>query len=233
MADVNFDAKTDWKQNETVYPADANRWEQGIKDCADAINENNAEIPKKVNKAGDTMTGALKMSGVNEIRFGTDDDFYTISKVSNGNLNIYNGNRGIFLDTSAKCAPHYYDGASKARLLTTADLAIIDYVVEYKNPTDSDPNWYRKWKSGKLEQGGIVPATEGNITFLKPFANTNYTVIGNISLKYRRAGQGDGSGSVLFFPEATSFCYVSLAARNFGDIGRQNISWRAEGQGAQ
>lgn len=109
----------------------------------------------------------------------------------------------------------------------------IDYVVEYKNPTDSDPNWYRKWKSGKLEQGGIVPATTENITFLKPFANTNYTVVGNISLTYRRARHGDGSGSVLFFPEATSFCYVSLAARNFGDIGNQNISWRAEGQGAQ
>lgn len=111
--------------------------------------------------------------------------------------------------------------------------ANIDYVVEYKNPTDSDPNWYRKWKRGKLEQGGIVTGTTENITFLKPFANTNYTVIGNISLTYRRANQGDGSGSVLFFPEATSFCYVSLAARNFGDIGAQNISWRAEGQGAQ
>lgn len=111
--------------------------------------------------------------------------------------------------------------------------ANIDYVVEYKNPTDSDPNWYRKWKGGKLEQGGIVPATVGNITFLKPFANTNYTVVGNISLTYRRVGQGDGSGSVLFFPEATSFCYMSFAARNFGDIGTQNVSWRAEGMGAQ
>ena len=123
--------------------------------------------------------------------------------------------------------------AGKANTDLSNVSANIDYVVDYKNPTADDPSWYRKWKSGKLEQGGIVPATEGNITFLKPFANTNYTVIGNISLKYRRAGQGDGSGSVLFFPEATSFCYVSLAARNFGDIGNQNISWRAEGQGAQ
>lgn len=109
-------------------------------------------------------------------------------------------------------------------------LANIDYVVESGNVGSE---WYRKYKSGWLEQGGIVPASEGNITFLKPFANTNYTVIGNVSLTYRRVGQGDGSGSVLFFPEATSFCYVSLAARNFGDIGTQNISWRAEGQGAQ
>lgn len=234
MADVNFDAKTDWKQNETVYPADANRWEQGIKDCADAINENNAEIPKKVNKAGDTMTGALKMLGQNVVRFGNDDNYFDIHFASNGQLSIFNkNNKGLFLQTEEGHAPFYWDGTNTFRLLTTADLDSIDYVVEYKNPTDSDPNWYRKWKSGKLEQGGVVPATEGNITFLKPFANTNYTVIGNISLKYRRAGQGDGSGSVLFFPEATTFCYVSLAARNFGDIGTQNISWRAEGQGAQ
>lgn len=111
--------------------------------------------------------------------------------------------------------------------------ASIDYVVEYKNPTDSDPNWYRKWKSRKLEQGGIAPSTVGNLTFLKPFANTNYTVIGNISLTYRRVGAGDDGGSVLFFPEATSFCYMSFAVRNFGDIGKQNVSWRAEGMGAE
>ena len=123
--------------------------------------------------------------------------------------------------------------AGKANTDLSNVSANIDYVVDYKNPTDSDPNWYRKWKSGKLEQGGLVPATVGNITFLKPFANTNYTVIGNVSLTYRRKVQGDGGGAVLFFPEATSFCYVTWAARNFSDIGNQKISWRAEGQGAQ
>lgn len=191
-------------------------------------------LAEKVNKAGDTMTGDLKILGTKAIRFGTDDDFYTISKVSNGNIHIYsNDSKGIFLKKDANSLPFYWDGISAKRILTSADLENIDYVVEYKNPTDSDPTWYRKWKSGKLEQGGVFPATVGNITFLKPFANTNYTVIGNISLTYRREGHGDSSGSVLFFPEATSFCYMSLAARNFGDIGRQNISWRAEGQGAQ
>lgn len=114
--------------------------------------------------------------------------------------------------------------------LTRDNLEQVSHIIE---SFDDGNNWYNKWSNGKLEQGGRVQAKEQNITFLKPFANTNYTVIGNISLKYRRAGQGDGSGSVLFFPEATSFCYVSLAARNFSDIGNQNISWRAEGQGAQ
>ena len=123
--------------------------------------------------------------------------------------------------------------SSKANTDLANVLANIDYVVDRKVPTADDPTWYRKYKSGWLEQGGVVPATTENITFLKPFANTNYIVIGNISLTYRRAGQGDGSGSILFFPEATSFCYVTWAARNFGDIGNQKISWRAEGQGAQ
>ena len=123
--------------------------------------------------------------------------------------------------------------SSKANTDLSNVLANIDYVVDRKVPTADDPTWYRKYKSGWVEQGGVIPAVVGNITFLKPFANTNYTVVGNISLTYRRAGQGDNSGSILFFPEATSFCYVTWAARNFGDIGQQNISWMAEGQGAQ
>lgn len=46
MDNVNFEAKTDWKQDETVYPADANRWEKGIKDCADLVNlHNETDIP--------------------------------------------------------------------------------------------------------------------------------------------------------------------------------------------
>lgn len=192
------------------------------------------ELDAKVNKAGDTMTGQLQMSGENLIRFGTDDNYYFIKKINDGTFTIYNKNgKGLFLQKQEAHEPYYWNGTQAYRLLTTADLENIDYVVEYKNPTADDTNWYRKWKSGKLEQGGIVPATTENITFLKPFANTNYTVIGNISLTYRRTREGDNSGSVLFFPEATSFCYVTWAARNFGDIGQQNISWRADGQGAQ
>lgn len=124
MADVNFDAKTNWAQDETVYPADANRWEEGIKDCADAINGNNAEIPKKVNKAGDTMTGTLKMSGENNVRFGTDDNFYYVKKDSYGNFTLYgNNNKGLYLaNEEANHHPYYFNGTQGLRLLTTADL---------------------------------------------------------------------------------------------------------------
>lgn len=64
-ANVNFEEKTNWVQDEIVYPADVNRWEKGIKDCVDLVNDHNARIPEieagKVNKSGDTMTGALKV----------------------------------------------------------------------------------------------------------------------------------------------------------------------------
>lgn len=48
----------------------------------------------------------------------------------------------------------------------------IDYVAE--SQINEDGSWYRKYKSGWLEQGGKV--TEKNITFIKPYASTNYTV---------------------------------------------------------
>lgn len=144
---------------------------------------------------------------------------------------------GTITDDSVSLITNDVSGDTVA---TKADLAVVenkctlqgqgDYVVEFQ--VNSDGSWYRKYKSGWLEQGGRCAATKGNITFLKPFADTNYTIVGNIRLTYRRAEQGDGSGSVLFFPEATSFCYVSLAARNFGDIGSQYISWEAKGMGA-
>lgn len=56
----------------------------------------------------------------------------------------------------------------------------IDYVVASQTPNaDNNYTWYRKYKSGWVEMGGILPATNstGNITFVLPIkmANSNYT----------------------------------------------------------
>ena len=48
----------------------------------------------------------------------------------------------------------------------------FDYVVE--TYTDEQGNWYRKYKSGWVEQGGV--ATSDNVTLLKPMENANYSV---------------------------------------------------------
>lgn len=55
--------------------------------------------------------------------------------------------------------------------------ANIDFVVDSKNPTNDDPSWYRLYRSGWLEQGGVGHgngSTSQTITFSKSFANTNY-----------------------------------------------------------
>ena len=82
-----------------------------------------AQLAQKVAKAGDTMTGPLKMSGNNEVRFGTDDDYYYVQRAGNGQLSIFNkNNKGLFLQTEEAHAPFYWNGTKGYRLLTTADF---------------------------------------------------------------------------------------------------------------
>ena len=83
-----------------------------------------AELQNKVSKAGDTMTGPLKMSGQNPIKLGTDDNYYYIQCAGNSQLSIFNkNNKGIFLQLEEAHAPFYWDGTNAFRLLTTADLS--------------------------------------------------------------------------------------------------------------
>ena len=189
--------------------------EKGAANGVASLDTNGKVLTEQIPVATTSALGGVKPDGT------------TITVTEDGTISV-----PVSAEVATKAELQVVD-SSKANTDLSNVLATIDYVVESKFPTADDPTWYRKYKSGWLEQGGIVPATAENITFLKPFANTNYTVVGNVCLTYRRVGEGDGSGSVLFFPEATSFCYVTWAARNFGDIGNQNISWRAEGQGAQ
>ena len=98
----------------------------------------------------------------------------------------------------------------------------FDYVVE--TYTDEQGNWYRKYKSGWLEQGGYVPpnsGTSGTITFLKPFIDNHYTVASNT---------GNSAANNFFnlsagFKTATSIPWYKSADVIAGD-------WIACGQGA-
>ena len=61
------------------------------------------------------------------------------------------------------------------RVIPISDVVteMSDYIIEsYRNGTE----WYEVYKSGKVRQGGRKPANNTQITFLKPFANTNYCV---------------------------------------------------------
>ena len=58
--------------------------------------------------------------------------------------------------------------------------AKADAVIDYQEPTaDNGYTWYRKYKSGWIEQGGVLSQTGGtrSVSFPVEMADTNYTLI--------------------------------------------------------
>lgn len=61
----------------------------------------------------------------------------------------------------------------------SATLAQGDFVIEtYTDGT----SWYRLYNSGWIEQGGESSASIGSISFIKEFANTNYSFISHVMM---------------------------------------------------
>ena len=105
----------------------------------------------------------------------------------------------------------------------------IDYIVERYN---SGTNWYRVYKSGWVEQGGVVASGTGNITvtFLKPFQNANYT----ISAQALTNSTSDKSvfASAIINKTPTSVLIRSRWSSENG-VGDATLDcWKACGQGA-
>ena len=123
--------------------------------------------------------------------------------------------------------------AGKANTDLSNVSANIDYVVEYKNPTESDPSWFTKWKSGRLEQGGQIAnlPTGNNIIYnlLKPFANNNYTLFAQICEVV--TWSGDSSVSIAIGTRTTTTFGLSRRFRNIGDGDTIHVLWAARGQG--
>lgn len=114
-------------------------------------------------------------------------------------------------------------------------LANIDYVVDRKVPTASDPSWYEVWKSGKVRQGGSLSYSAvrqkwEQITLLKPMQDLNYNITITPLSTYRSDTTAYAIMSSVGNKTTTSFladCYgVSDVDTSVG------FTWSAEGQGA-
>lgn len=146
-----------------------------------------------------------------------------------GGLNIYNkfvmlGSAQLTNGQFAQVFPH------KPIQLSLEGLG--DYVVE--SQVNADGSWYRKYKSGWLEQGGLVTVfgTVGaTVTLLKPFADTTYNI--QLTLQTTNAvgylAATAQSISIANSKATTSFGVQTAGIKNYPING---ISWRAEGQGA-
>lgn len=104
----------------------------------------------------------------------------------------------------------------------------VDYVVEWKVPTNADPTWYRLYKSGWLEQGGIINTYQ--LTFPKPFRDTLYTITA-LPIVH----SGDGGANDMQYQNKTNSS-IDIRIRWTGSYAPANTDercWRAEGMSAQ
>lgn len=105
----------------------------------------------------------------------------------------------------------------------------IDYVVEswFENN-----NWYRKYKSGWLEQGGIYRSPTANpqtVNLFKPFVNNGYTLL-TTSIR-------DGGGGLSARNNIAATGNTATSFRIFGSAGAEaaalvDFYWEAKGWGA-
>lgn len=100
-----------------------------------------------------------------------------------------------------------------------------DYVVE--SQVNADGSWYRKYKSGWLEQGGksaaVAPGGNTIVTFSKAFANTTYTVLAQVCGGYTEKAEANYP---ITEQTKTGFTIYS------GSYATSTFNWRAIGQGA-
>ena len=118
--------------------------------------------------------------------------------------------------------------------LVDAKLGNIDYVVESKLPTEEDPTWYRVYKSGWVEQGGVteplVNNTSNVINLIKSYSNTNFSVISQPILGSVSNDGGTCPSSFVMNNSNDSFTIYSGSYSN--QAGNLTYRWEAKGQGA-
>lgn len=98
----------------------------------------------------------------------------------------------------------------------------IDYVVDWQRPTaDNNYTWYRKYKSGWVEQGGAI-SQSGTATVTLPItmSDNNYTLVfGNRSGTYEQLQSQN--------PTTTSF-----QLKNANSGGDASCCWQVSGYAA-
>lgn len=133
--------------------------------------------------------------------------------MSDGNNNITTGEILEVLNTKVDLDLSNVDNTSGA-----------DVVIEFQTPTaENGYTWYRKYKSGWVEQGGVGTLTNSGSTtnLIIEMANTNYFV--SIT---KTTGSTDHSKAEFFISDRTT---VSFTAKQYDTV---NMVWEVKGMAA-
>lgn len=107
-----------------------------------------------------------------------------------------------------------------------ATLQGYDYVIESQSPTaENNYTWYRKYKSGWVEQGGIVQGGSTYITLLVTMSDTNYTILtGNNS--YSNSG---GTAIAVFYDKSATGFYLQGRWNGGANTTGMLLCWEVKG----
>jgi hypothetical protein len=132
-------------------------------------------------------------------------------------IQVYNAATGLSTQESAQLA-------SQMQMKAQTDFGNVadnlDFVVE--SYSDNAGNWYRKYRSGWIEQGGFCPTgAKPTVTFLQPFSNTNYTLVvgGYVNTSVDTGGSSRGD----FASDKTTTTFMVSQLANW------NTNWYACG----
>lgn len=104
----------------------------------------------------------------------------------------------------------------------------IDFVIESKLPTASDNVWYRIYKSGFVEMGGVTASSQGKsartVTLPITMANTEYT----LTMTPHSGGSGSTRYNVF---SLTGITTSTFTAKSEADES-QRLAWRVSGMKA-
>ena len=106
-----------------------------------------------------------------------------------------------------------------------SSLVGCDYVVESQLPTEANGyTWYRKYKSGWVEQGGMTTNSTNSVTLPVEMSDTNYTVIRTIA---------EGYSTQSYYPAwVAGYNTRTTTGFTFGMVAPNNI-WQVCGMAAQ
>ena len=126
----------------------------------------------------------------------------------------------------------------KVDLPSGKSQADIDYVIEYQLPTSSNNyTWYRLYKSGWIEQGGLatIPSrtntgsSQVSVVFPVSMSDTNYIGF----LDFQGGGNFYASSQLTFTAKSTSETKLEFYFNGTGTTASFPVSWKVEGMAAQ